>query len=92
MGHFGCSVASSTCWRRGRAAVVEVYVVRRDRTTLWPFHHVVSSRNSSVVTAVAPQPVNATVEHHNDLLPLSGRQHTSFKLDATADAVYKLLP
>jgi hypothetical protein len=21
----------STCWRRGRAAVVEVYVVRRDR-------------------------------------------------------------
>jgi hypothetical protein len=26
-------VASSTCRRRGRAAVVEVYVVRRDHTT-----------------------------------------------------------
>jgi hypothetical protein len=32
MGHCGRSVASSTC-RRGRAAVIEVYVVRRDRAT-----------------------------------------------------------
>jgi hypothetical protein len=27
------SIASSTCRQRGRAAVVEVYVVRRDRAT-----------------------------------------------------------
>ena len=90
--HCGRSVASSTCQRRGRAAIVEVFIVRRDRATLWPFHHVVVSRNSSLVTAVAPQPVNATVERRSDSVPLSGRQHTSFKLDATADGVYKLLP
>jgi hypothetical protein len=90
--HCGRSVASSTCRRRGLAAVVEVYVVRRDRAMSWPFHHVVASRNSSLVTAVAPQPVNATVERRSDSVPLSGRQHSSFKLDATTDGVYKLLP
>jgi hypothetical protein len=37
-------------------------------------------------------PMNATVEHRGDSVPLSGRQHTSFKLDATADGVYKFLP
>jgi hypothetical protein len=90
--HCGRSVASSTCRRRGRAAVVEVYVVRRDRVTPWPFPYVVASCNSSLVTIVAPQPVNATVARRSDSVPLSGRQHSSFKLDATADGVYKLLP
>jgi hypothetical protein len=47
--------------RRGRAAVVEVYVVRRDRATPWPFYHVAASRSSALVTVVAPQPVSATV-------------------------------
>jgi hypothetical protein len=92
MGHCGRSVASSTCRRRGQVAVVEVYVIRRDRATPWPFHHVIGSFNSSLVTDVAPQLVNATVERRSDSVPLSGRQHTSFKLDTTADGVYKLLP
>jgi hypothetical protein len=92
MGHCGRSVASSTCRWRGRAAVIEVYVVCHDRAMSWPFHHVVASHNSSLVTAVAPQPVNATVERRSDSVPLSDRQHTSFKLDATTNGVYKLLP
>jgi hypothetical protein len=92
IGHCGRSVASSTSRRCGRVAVVEVCIIRRDRAMSWPFHHVVASRNSSLVTVVAPQPVNATVERHSDSVPLSDRQHTSFKLDATVDGVYKLLP
>jgi hypothetical protein len=90
--HCGRSVASSTCRRRGRAAVVEVYVVRHDRSMSWPFHHVVASHNSSLVTVVAPHPVNATVDRRSDSVPLSGRQHTFFKLNATVDGGYKLLP
>jgi hypothetical protein len=78
--------------RRGRATVVEVYIVRRDRATLGPFYHVAANRSSSLVTVVAPQPVNATVEHHGDSVPLSGRQHATTKLDATALGTYKLQP
>jgi hypothetical protein len=70
--------------RRGRAAVVEVYIVCRDRATPGPFYHVAVNRSSSLVTAVAPQPVNAMVKHHGDLVPLSGRQHATAKLDAIA--------
>jgi hypothetical protein len=72
--------------RRVRAVVVEVYVVRRDRATPWPFYHVAANRSSSLVTVIAPQLVNATVEHRGDSVPLSGRQH------ATALGTYKLPP
>jgi hypothetical protein len=74
---------------RGRAAVVEVYVVHHDRTTSWPLYHVVASRSSSLVIAVAPQPVIATVDRRDDLVPLSGRQHAMPKLGATALGPYK---
>jgi hypothetical protein len=56
-----------TCRRRGRAAVAEVYTVNRDCATPWPFHHVVASRNSSLVTVVALQPVTATVTRASEL-------------------------
>jgi hypothetical protein len=36
--------------------------------------------------------VKATIALTPVTFPLSGRQHTSFKLDATTDGVYKLLP
>jgi hypothetical protein len=79
----------STCRRRGRAAVVEVYVVRRDRAMPWPFHHDVVSRNSSLVTVVASYPVTATVDRRDDS-PLSlGRKRNFFKLGAMTDGHYK---
>jgi hypothetical protein len=42
------------------------------------------------VTAVAHQPVIATVDHRGDLVPLSGRQHAMPKFGATALGPYKL--
>jgi hypothetical protein len=66
----------STCRQRGRTAVVEVYTVHRDCATSWPFHHVVTRRNSSPVTAVAPQPVIATVTRASEP-PLSPAATTS---------------
>jgi hypothetical protein len=53
-------------------AVTGVAVLYCDCATLQVFHHVVPSRNSSPVTAVAPQPVitggSATVEATHPLL------------------------
>jgi hypothetical protein len=86
------SVTSSTCRRRGRADVVEVYVVRHDRATPWPFHHVIASRNSSLVTVVASYLVTTTVDRRDDS-PLSlSRQRNFFKLGTTADGHYKSMP
>jgi hypothetical protein len=90
--HYGRSVAHPLATRRGRAAVVEVYVVRCDRATSWPFHHIVASHSSSLVTVVAPQPVNTTVDRRGDSSPLLGRQHDFSKLGATADGPYKSMP
>jgi hypothetical protein len=42
------------------------------------------------MTAVAPQPVSATVNRAGDSSLLPGRQRNPFKLDATAQARYKL--
>jgi hypothetical protein len=56
----------------------------------WPFNHVATSRNNSQMTAVAPQPVSATVNRAGDSSLLPGRQRNPFKLDTTAHGLYKL--
>jgi hypothetical protein len=76
--------------RHGRVAIVMMYVVRRDHATSWPSHHLTASRNNSPVTVIAPQPVITTVDRRSDYFPLSGRQHTFVKLDATVLGSYKL--
>jgi hypothetical protein len=79
-----------SCRRRGRAAIVEVYIVRRDCAMPGPFYHVAASHSSSLVTAVAPQPVIAMVDRRGDSVPLSGHQRAMPKLGATALGPYKL--
>jgi hypothetical protein len=76
--------------RRGQPAVVEVNVVAVIVPWPWPFNHVATSRNSSPVTVVAPQPVSATVTRTNNSPPFSGRHHAIFELDAIALGSYKL--
>ena len=58
--------------RRGRMTVIGVTVLHRGCATLQASHHVVPSRTSSPIAAVAPQPVitggSATVKATHPLL------------------------
>ena len=72
MNYCGLAVPCPSRRRRGRMAVIGVAVLHHGCATLRAFHHVVTSRTSSPVTAVAPQPVitggSATVKATHPLL------------------------
>jgi hypothetical protein len=72
MNYCGLAVPCPSRRRRGRMAVIGVVVLHHGCATLRAFHHVVTSRTSSPVTAVAPQPVitggSATVKATHPLL------------------------
>jgi hypothetical protein len=77
--------------RRGFTAVNGVGIFHRGCATPQAFNHVASSRTSSPITAVAPQPVSATVSPTPVAFSLSGRQRVFAKLDTTALRSYKLM-
>ena len=72
MNYCGLAVPCPSHRRRGRMAVIGVAVLHHGCATLRAFHHVVTSRTSSPITAVAPQPVltggSATVNATHPLL------------------------
>jgi hypothetical protein len=70
--------------RRGFTAVTGVGVLHRDCATPQAFNHIDTSRTSSSITAVAPQPVSATVKRAGDSPLLSGRRASSPNSLATA--------
>jgi hypothetical protein len=76
--------------RRGFTAITRVGVLHRDCATPQAFNHVATSRNSSPMTVVAPQPVSATVNRADDSSLLSGRCASPSNSLFTAQARYKL--
>ena len=77
--------------RRGFTAVTGVGVFHRGCATPQAFNHVASSRTSSPIIDVAPQPVSATVSPTPVAFSLSARQRVFVKLDTTALRSYKLM-
>jgi hypothetical protein len=77
--------------RRGFTAITGVGVFHRGCAMPQAFNHVDSSRTSSPITAVAPQPVSATVSPAPVAFSLSGHQRVFVKLDTTALRSYKLM-
>jgi hypothetical protein len=72
-------------------AVTRVGVFHRDCATPQAFNHVATSRTSSPITAVAPQPVSATIKRAGDSSLLSGRRTSLSNSLATAQAHNKLM-
>jgi hypothetical protein len=77
--------------RRGFTTVTRVGVLHRDCATPQAFNHVATSCTSSLITAVAPQPVSAMVKHAGDSSLLSDRRASPSNSLATAQAHYKLM-
>jgi hypothetical protein len=77
--------------RRGFTAVTGVGIFHRGCAMPHAFNHVASSRTSSLITAVAPQLVSATVSPAPVAFSLSGRQRVFVKLNTTALHSYKLM-
>jgi hypothetical protein len=77
MSYCGLAVPYLLHLRCGLMAVTRVVVLHSDCATLRAFHHVVTSRTSSPITAVAPQSVSATVNRAGDspLLSTAARHH-----------------
>ena len=76
--------------RRGFTAVTGVGVLHRDCAMAPAFNHVATSRTSSPITVVAPQPVSATVSPAPVTFFLSGCRASPLNSLATAQACYKL--
>jgi hypothetical protein len=77
--------------RREFTAFTRVGVLHRDCATPQAFNHVATSRTSSPITAVAPQPVSAMVKRVGDSSLLFGRHASPSNSLATAQAHYKLM-
>jgi hypothetical protein len=90
MNYCGLAVPHLLRRRRGFLAIAGVAVLRHDCATLPSVKHVATSRTSSTMTAVAPQPVSATVSRAGDSPFHSGRRASSPNLLATALPFYKL--
>jgi hypothetical protein len=90
MNYCGLAVPHLLRRRRGFLAIAGVAVLRRDCATLLAVKHVATSRTSSTMIAVAPQPVSATVSRAGDSPFHSGRRASSPNSLATALPFYKL--
>jgi hypothetical protein len=90
MNHCGLAVPHLLRRRRGSLAITGVAVLRRDCATLPAVKHVTTSRTSSTMTAVAPQPISATVSRAGDSPFHSGCRASSPNPLATALPFYKL--
>jgi hypothetical protein len=76
--------------RRGFTTITGVGVFHRDCAMPQAFNHVATSRTSSPITAVAPQPVSAMVKRASDSSLLSGRWASPRNSLATTSRHYKL--
>jgi hypothetical protein len=86
----GLAVLDHLHRRHGFTAITGVGVLHRDCATPPAFNHVATSRTRSPITAVAPQPVSATVSPTPVTFFLSGRRASPLNSLATAQACYKL--